>query len=178
MSAQYDADASVAASPPKRLRKRYRRDVRAVTDLDGRTTAARCARDLAARLRVDSNCDATAARGELITRCTLLSVLAGDCEVKVLRGQPIDVHAYVALVNCQRRILQVLGIVRDPKIIDGQVDGHATAARLANVWPAYREAEADRLAAFEAKIAALEGDDSEQLTSDAETSAQKDHDRE
>jgi hypothetical protein len=165
MSAQYDADACVAVSPPKRLRKRYRRDVRTLADLDGRTAPARRARDLAARLRADLGSDPTAAQAELITRCTMLSVLAGDCEVKVMRNQPVDIHAYVALVNCQRRALSVLGVAPDPKLIDAsanRVTNPELARRLANTWPEFHEQEIARHARdtdhMAAQIAAL-GDD-------------------
>jgi hypothetical protein len=150
MTAECGADVRPADQPPKRLRKRYRRDVRVISDLDGRTAPARRARDLVARLQSDLGAGGglSAAQTELVTRCALLSILAGDCEVKVLRNQPIDVHAYVALVNCQRRVLQALGLQRDPKIIDGSTNGRVAdpvlAARLERVWPQYHEAETRR----------------------------------
>jgi hypothetical protein len=70
----------------------------------------------------------------------MLSVLAGDAELKIARNQPIDVHGYVAICNCQRRALSVLGgFERDPKVIDGHAnDGPGT------VWPQYRADEAAR----------------------------------
>src|SRR5436853_578731 len=108
MSATFDAEVDAATPPPLRKRRRYRRDIRAISDLDGRTAAARRARELSARLCAGLPSEPTAAQAELIARGTLLSILASDCEVKVLRNQPIDIHAYVALVNCQRRVLQVL----------------------------------------------------------------------
>src|SRR5438128_1028771 len=111
MSANYDADVDAATPPPKRKRRRWRRDVRSVADLDGRSRASRRARDLAAALRADLGvATPTAAQSELIARCTLLGILANDCEVQILHNKPIDIHAYVALTNCQRRVLQVLGI--------------------------------------------------------------------
>jgi hypothetical protein len=158
MSATYDADVGAAAPPPKRRHRRYRRDVRSVADLDGRTRASRLARDLAARLRAELGADGapTAAQGELITRCTMLSVLAGDAELKIARNEAIDIHGYVALVNCQRRALQVLGgFERDPKLIDGTTNSHADDARFQHVWPEYRAAEAARSASAADGLAKL-----------------------
>jgi hypothetical protein len=118
MTATYDAGASAAASSPKRLRKRYRRDIRAVSDLDGRTAPARRARDLAARLRADLGHDPSAAEEELISACTLLSVLTSDCGIRVLRGQQVDIAGLCALVNTSRRAYQALGLQRDAKLIE------------------------------------------------------------
>jgi len=155
MSAQCDADASAAASPPKRLRKRYRRDVRTLADLDGRTAPARRARSLAARLCAELPGDPTAGQQELVTRCALLSILASDAEVKILRNEAIDVHGYVALVNCQRRVLQALGLQCDPKIIDGTDGTQSSLDTLyGHVWPKYRRGEAER-----ELLAALKDDD-------------------
>jgi hypothetical protein len=51
-----------------------------------------------------------------------------------MRSQAIDIHAYVALVNCQRRVLQVLGIVRDPKVIDGAANGRERGKDKGSDW--------------------------------------------
>jgi hypothetical protein len=112
-------DARRADLPRPRTRKRYRRDIRAVSDLDGRTRAARLARDLARRLRADLGHDPSAAEQELIQACTLLSVLTSDAGVKILRNEQVDVFALTALVNCSRRAYQALGCMqRDAKLIE------------------------------------------------------------
>jgi len=165
MSADYAADATVASSPPPRRRRRYRGDVRTIDDLDGRTAPARRARDLSARLRAEIGAGnaPTTAQNELIARCTMLSILAGDCEIKIMGNQPIDIHGYVALVNCQRRALQALGgLQRDPKIIDGTTQT-ALDAQFSHIWPEHRQAEAARAArgadSMAKLIAALGSDD-------------------
>jgi hypothetical protein len=119
MTATYDADARPADMPRRRARKRYRKDVRTLADLDGRTAPARRARDLAARLRADLGHDPSAAEAELIAGCTLLSILTSDAGVKILRNEAGDVHALTALVNCSRRAYAALGcLTRDPKLIE------------------------------------------------------------
>jgi len=145
MSAEYSADAGVAAAPPKRRHRRYKRDVRAVADIDGRTRASKLARGLAARLQAALPAPATAGQLELIQGCVLLSVLIGDAGVKVLHGQPVDPHALTALINCERRALDALGALQpDPKTIDGHASGGGDpelARRLANTWPEFHEQE-------------------------------------
>lgn len=96
--------------------------MRSVADLDRRTTAARNAAKLIERLQADLGGDLTAGQQELITRAALLSILAGDAEVAIIRGQAIDVASYCTLANTQRRVLMALGLRRDPKIIDGHAD--------------------------------------------------------
>jgi hypothetical protein len=118
-------------------------------DLDGRTAAARNAAKLIARLTAElPGGDATSAQHELVVRAALLSVLAGDAEVAIVRGQAIDVSAYCTLANTQRRILSALGIARDPKLIEHNGSGHTTdpalADRLRNVWPQFHAEETAR----------------------------------
>jgi len=61
----------------------------------------------------------TSGQRELIQRAAMLSVLSQDAEVYIAQGKPIDVSSYCTLCNTQRRILQVLGLQRDSKLIDG-----------------------------------------------------------
>jgi hypothetical protein len=121
MSAQCDAGASVAASPipRKRRHRRYKPQVPTVADMDRRTAAARNAARLVKRLEAElPGGSPTAGQRELITRAAMLSALAGDAEVAIIKGQAIDVSSYCTLANTQRRILVALGIGRDPKLID------------------------------------------------------------
>jgi len=38
-------------------------------------------------------------------------------EVKWLSGQPIELLDYMAAVNCQRRVLETIGVERVPRLV-------------------------------------------------------------
>jgi len=110
---------AVAPIPRKRTRKRYKPQVR---DIDQRTIAARRARELVDRLAAETaNGHPTAGQAELIQRAVMLGVLAGDAEVAIARGTPIDVSAYCTLANTQRRVLIALGLHQQAKDLDAKL---------------------------------------------------------
>jgi hypothetical protein len=147
MTAECGADVRPAdlPIPRKRRHRRYKPAVRSIADMDRRTAAARNAAELVKRLEADLGGDPTTAQQELATRAALLSVLCGDAEVAIVRGQPIDTAAYCGLVACQRRVLSALGLTRDPKLINGHANGQqALANEFPNVWPEFRAQERER----------------------------------
>jgi hypothetical protein len=100
--------------------------LRSLADLDGRTLAARTAKALIAELAEDmggANHLSTAERA-LIHRAALVGAMAEDMETAWLSGRPIDVAAYTALVNVQRRLLATVGLKRQPRDVTPDLDDY------------------------------------------------------
>jgi hypothetical protein len=85
-----------------------------LSDLDGRTNAAKSARALIADLESDlGGADQlSAAERELVRRSALAGAMLQDMEVKWLTGLGIEVAAYTTLANSQSRMLNMLGLRR------------------------------------------------------------------
>lgn len=119
-----------AADPKVRLRS--------LADLDGRTLAARTAKALIAELADDMGGADRLSAGEraLIHRAALAGAMADDMETAWLSGRPIDVAAYTALVNVQRRLLTTVGLKRQPRDVTPDLDAYvASKAPAASVPP-------------------------------------------
>jgi hypothetical protein len=82
--------------------------------LDGRTVAARAARDLARSITADLGGDdnVSAAQAELVRRAALLGAYLEDAEARWLAGDDVDVPAWLSAVDRQRRTLMALGLER------------------------------------------------------------------
>jgi hypothetical protein len=111
---------------------RYRPKVKllSLSDLDGRTTAAKSAHRLVADLENDlGGHDAlSASLHELIKRTALLGALCEDLEVQWLKGAPIDTGNYALLTNAQRRYLVTVGVRREPRVVN------ADRRRIEQLW--------------------------------------------
>jgi hypothetical protein len=83
--------------------------------LDGRTLAAKYARDLVRRLEADLGGDLTAAQCELVRRAAVLGAFIADCETRYLSGEQPDAATWLAAINNQRRILETIGLERRAK---------------------------------------------------------------
>lgn len=85
--------------------------------LDGRTLAAKNARALIESMENDlGGADRlTAAERELVQRAALTSAMCEHMEAAWLTGKGLDVGAYSALVNVQRRLLATVGLQRRPR---------------------------------------------------------------
>jgi hypothetical protein len=85
-----------------------------LNQLDGRTLPAKNARALIAEFESDlGGADRlSAAEREIIKRAALASAMIEHMETAWLAGQPLDVTAYTALVNVQRRLLATVGLER------------------------------------------------------------------
>ena len=83
-------------------------------DLDRRTSAYRSAQRLLGDLLSDLGGEdhASAGQRELAQRAAVLGALIEDSEVKLLRGETVDLNGYLASVNCHRRLLSTLGLER------------------------------------------------------------------
>jgi len=90
-----------------------------IDDLDGRTRAAKHARDLARRLLDDLGgpLHVSAAQSELIQRAAAVGALVADIEARALSGQPFDATELNALAEHQRRALDRLGLHRSPRAL-------------------------------------------------------------
>jgi hypothetical protein len=88
--------------------------LRSLSDLDGRSLAARRARDLVAALTADLGGDdnLSAAQRELIRRAALLAAYLEDAEARWLAGEQVDVAAWLSAIDRQRRTLMALGLER------------------------------------------------------------------
>jgi hypothetical protein len=82
--------------------------------LDGRTQAAKLARQLISALEDDlGGADRlTTSEREIVRRAALISAMAEHLEAQWLLGKGLDVGAYTALVNVQRRLLTTVGLER------------------------------------------------------------------
>jgi hypothetical protein len=88
-----------------------------LSQLDGRTIAAKEARDLAAALERDTGGDPSAALRVLIEQGACLSALCGDYGRRWLTGQlgADEVPSWLSSVNNLRRVLETIGLERRAK---------------------------------------------------------------
>jgi hypothetical protein len=88
-----------------------------LSQLDGRTNAAREARDLAAALERDTGGDPSAALRVLIEQGACLSALCGDYAKRFLSGglRQEEVPSWLSSLNNLRRVLETIGLERHAK---------------------------------------------------------------
>lgn len=82
--------------------------------LDGRTLAARRARELIESIETDlgGGDRITEGQRQLIQRAAVLGTCIESCEARWLAGEPVEMAEYLAAVNAQRRVLVTLGLER------------------------------------------------------------------
>jgi glutathione S-transferase len=82
--------------------------------LDGRTAAARRARELIEVIQTDLGGGDRLSEGErqLVQRAAVLGAYIESCEVKWLGGEAVDLADYLAAINAQRRVLATIGLER------------------------------------------------------------------
>ena len=82
-----------------------------LADLDGRTAAARRARELVGEIESDlgGGDHLSAAERQLVQRAAVLGAMIESEEVRWLSGDTIAVEGHLAAINAQRRVLQRLG---------------------------------------------------------------------
>jgi hypothetical protein len=82
--------------------------------LDGRTAAARRARELIEAIQTDLGGSDRLSEGErqLVQRAAVLGAYIESCEVKWLGGEAVDLADYLAAINAQRRVLATIGLER------------------------------------------------------------------
>jgi hypothetical protein len=90
-----------------------------LSQLDGRTAAAKEARDLAAAIKRDVGGDPSAAQSVLIEQGACLSALASDYGMRFLSGQldPAEIPSWLSTINTVRRVFDTIGTERRSKDI-------------------------------------------------------------
>lgn len=82
--------------------------------LDGRTAAARRARELIDAIELDLGGADRLSEGsrQLVQRAAILGTFIESCEARWLGGTAVDLADYLAAINSQRRVLATLGLER------------------------------------------------------------------
>ncbi len=85
-----------------------------IDDLDGRTAAARRARELVDSIASDLGGDAHLTEGtrQLARRAAVLGALIEHSECTMLAGGEVELSDYLMAVNAQRRVLATIGLER------------------------------------------------------------------
>lgn len=83
-------------------------------DLDGRTAAARRARELIDAIEADLGGSDRLSEGsrQLVQRAAVLGAFIENCEARWLGGAAVELVDYLAAINSQRRVLSTLGLER------------------------------------------------------------------
>lgn len=122
-------DTSKAAGLSKKVK------VRCLADLDGRTAAAKKARDLVAGLISDLGGidNVSVAERELVRRAAVLTTVCQDNEVAILTGATVDLPMHLAAINALRRLFETVGLQRrardvTPPLREQLIRGMATDA--------------------------------------------------
>ena len=86
-------------------------------DLDRRTAAYRRTTALIEAIETDCGGSDQLSTGQraIVQRIALMCALSEDLETRWLSGQAIDPQTYTMLANCQRRLLETVGLRRLPK---------------------------------------------------------------
>ncbi len=100
---------------PTRRRARAKTRFLTLNDLDGRTAAAQRARGIVAGIEADVGLDLSTAERQLAQRAGVLGAIAEDREARWIAGEQFDPVTYCTIVNAQRRVLETLGIKRQPR---------------------------------------------------------------
>jgi hypothetical protein len=83
-----------------------------ISDLDGRTVAAKRVREVVNSLLGDLATVPSEAQRQLIQRASLLSTILESEETKLLSGEQVDLATYLSAVDRLRRVLMALGLER------------------------------------------------------------------
>ena len=113
---QLDAPPDVPRKPRKKRPRHNRKLVRLKTlkALDGRTLAAQRATALVAALESDLGGpdNVTVAERQIVQHAGVLGAVIEHQEALWLAGDEVDETALLAAVNCQRRLLETVGLQR------------------------------------------------------------------
>jgi hypothetical protein len=113
-------DKNNAGAPPKTIGKAR---LLTLDDLDRRTSAYRETRKLITDLEGDLGGGDRLSTGErqLVQRAAVLGSMLADTEGRWIEGEPIDLGGYCAIVNAQRRVLEAIGLRRQPRDVTPSV---------------------------------------------------------
>jgi hypothetical protein len=104
-----------------------------LADLDGRTAAARRARDLVAGIEADlgGGDRLSVAERQLVQRAAVLGAIIESQEVAWLAGRQVDVAEHLAAINAQRRVLATIGLQRRNRDVTPSLGEYLAAAHRA-----------------------------------------------
>lgn len=107
--------ATASRNAPARLRLSANQEY--LPNVDGRSVLARRWRDVAANLISDQGGieAVSTARLHLIKRLAGITSMLEEVEAKYVRGEPIDMDAYLAMVNASVRLSNTIGLNRKTK---------------------------------------------------------------
>lgn len=82
--------------------------------LDGRTAAAKRARDLVAAIECDlgGSDHLSEAEKQMVQRAAVLGAVIEHAEAMCLAGAEVDMGEYLAAINAQRRVFMTVGLER------------------------------------------------------------------
>jgi hypothetical protein len=105
-------DAKHAADSPTKAAGKLR--LLTLGHLDGRTAAARRARELIEAIESDLGGGDRLTEGsrQLVQRAAVLGTYIESCEAQWLAGEAVELADYLAAINSQRRVLATLGLQR------------------------------------------------------------------
>ena len=105
-------DAKHAADSPTKAAGKLR--LLTLGHLDGRTAAARRARELIEAIEADLGGGDRLTEGarQLVQRAAVLGTYIESCEAQWLAGEAVELADYLAAINSQRRVLATIGLER------------------------------------------------------------------
>lgn len=109
-TAQLECGSTAGPSPKARSKLR----LLTLGHLDGRTAAAKRARELIEAIEADLGGGDRLSEGQrqLVQRAAVLGTFIESCEARWLGGEPVDLGEYLAAINSQRRVLATIGLER------------------------------------------------------------------
>jgi hypothetical protein len=108
---------SVQLEPAKPAGRVGKARLTSLDSLDRRTVAYRETRKLINEIEGDLGGSDRLSTGErqLVQRAAVLGAVLTDTESRWIEGEPIDTTAYCTVVNAQRRVLETIGLRRQPR---------------------------------------------------------------
>lgn len=105
---------STSETPPKTGGKSR---LLTLDNLDRRTAAYRETRKLIDEIEGDLGGSDRLSTGErqLVQRAAVLGAVLTDTESRWIEGEPVDLTGYCTIVNAQRRVLETIGLRRQPR---------------------------------------------------------------
>ena len=121
--------AESAADPPSKAAGKMR--LLTLGQLDGRTAAARRARELIEAIELDLGGGDRLSEGsrQLVQRAAVLGTFIESCEAQWLGGEPVDLSGYLAAINSQRRVLATIGLERKARDVTPSLAEYAKRLR-------------------------------------------------
>lgn len=98
--------------------------------LDGRTAAARRARELIEAIEADLGGGDRLSEGQrqLVQRAAVLGTFIESCEAQWLGGKAVDLADYLQAINSQRRVLATIGLERARNVMPSVAEYVASIA--------------------------------------------------